>query len=310
MYAPRRFESIANDRHRADLERPVAIRTQATFPRRLLAPFEPILQVLMRKRAVALVRLGERTRIHVRDPAFVRTGTILRQNEPEQAAASLPWHFIPLEQHSTQQGLGPVVALLGGKAQPACRLDGVLTGPLSGEIEPAEIVLRFRVGVIRGGVPEHLTGEMLIGPQQAGNAVEVVLAERDKSVGYESRMRGIRAVIAVHHRKAPKIIVGATLVRRHALAVGIHAAELPDRAGHTLLGRIFELGDALVGSALAQRLRPGAERLIRRRHRGSRRNGPRRKRDGGKRRRPAETAGPGNKLTAGIRQRYRDARAF
>src|SRR6516165_4153728 len=75
----------------------------------------------MRQRAVALVRLGKRTRMHVRDPAVVQTGTILRQDEPEKSAVGLLWDFIALEQHSTPQGLGPVVALLSAKCSQRCR---------------------------------------------------------------------------------------------------------------------------------------------------------------------------------------------
>ena len=53
------------------------------------------------------------------------------------------------------------------------------------------------------------------------------MAERDEGVGDEARLRDRRVVVGVAVGELLEILERALVVARHAVAVGIHAAELP-----------------------------------------------------------------------------------
>ncbi len=90
------------------------------------AAFHPIFQVLISQCSLLVGGLGERGSVRVGNPALVRPGAVLGDDQPEQAKRSLPRHVLALEQHGAEQGLRPMLALVGGEPQPARRLDGVL----------------------------------------------------------------------------------------------------------------------------------------------------------------------------------------
>ena len=77
-------------------------------------------------------------------------------------------------------------------------------------------------------------------------------------------MRRAGRIVGVRLGEAAEIFERPLLVDADAVAVGIDAAELPDRAGHAALGGIFERQEALIDPALAQHLVAGPQRIERR----------------------------------------------
>src|SRR5262245_5086293 len=125
------------------------------------------------------------------------------------------------------------------------------------------MILRLRIREDGCGIAEHVVSDVGVGLHGARDALEVILAERHERIGHEARLR--RALdVAIGVGKAAKIFERAGLVLADAVAVRIHAAELPDGAGNALLGGEFELLDTLVGLALAQRLGARSKGLERR----------------------------------------------
>ena len=122
---------------------------------------------------LAVAGLRERAAIHLGDPILVRTGAVLGDDEPEQPERGLARNVLALEQHAAEQGLRPVIALVGRESQPTRGLDGVLRRALAIEVEPSEIVLGLGIGEIRGCVAKHFARHVGIGLQGPGNAVEV-----------------------------------------------------------------------------------------------------------------------------------------
>src|SRR5262245_54852858 len=106
------------------------------------AALDPALDVDQRQRAFLVGRLPEGAGMQVLDPGVLRARGIARQGEPHQAAGALAGNGIALEQHHAKQRLSLVLALVGGKSEPAGSELGVLLADGTLEIEPAEIVLR------------------------------------------------------------------------------------------------------------------------------------------------------------------------
>src|SRR5262249_34313406 len=108
--------------------------TALSFP----AVFQPIFQILARHCSLAFIGLGERVRVHVGNPGFIRPGGVLGDDEPEQPERGLAGHVLALEQHAAEQSLRPVIALVGRQPQPPRRLDGVLRRAFAKEVESSE----------------------------------------------------------------------------------------------------------------------------------------------------------------------------
>ena len=69
--------------------------------------------------------------------------------------------------------------------------------------------------------------------------VEIVVAKRHKGVGDDTRLRAARRLLGMAVGDLAEIVERPQVVLRHAVAVGVHAAELPLRQRLALLGRIF-----------------------------------------------------------------------
>src|SRR5215831_4939028 len=121
-YARPQRGSISLQGSKADFRKVWRQRHSLSFP----AVLQPIFQVLARHCSLAFIGLGERVRIHVGNPGFIRPGGVLGDDEPEQPERGLAGHVLALEQHAAEQSLRPVIALVGRQPQPPRRLDGVL----------------------------------------------------------------------------------------------------------------------------------------------------------------------------------------
>src|SRR6266849_9294844 len=109
----------------------------------VLAALHPVLEHLQRHRAVILGRLGDCPVVAFLDPDFVRRRAVPRQGQPHQPAGSLTRQLVAVEQHLTEQGLRLMLALLGGKAEPARAIAEIIPRRAgTPEIEPGQIVLR------------------------------------------------------------------------------------------------------------------------------------------------------------------------
>src|SRR3979411_2381906 len=112
----------------------------------VLAALHPVLEHLQRHRAVVLGRLGDRLVVAFLDPGFVRRGAVARQRQPHQPAGGLTWQLLSIEQHLTEQSRRLMLALLGGKTEPACAVAEIIPRRADAlEIEPGQIVLRIGV---------------------------------------------------------------------------------------------------------------------------------------------------------------------
>src|SRR5450759_3430286 len=85
----------------------------------VLAALHPVLEHLQGHRAVILGRLGDRLVVAFLDPGLVRRGAVPRQRQPHQPTGGLARQLVAIEQHLAEQGLGLMLALLGGEAEPA-----------------------------------------------------------------------------------------------------------------------------------------------------------------------------------------------
>ena len=105
---------------------------------------------------------------------------------------------------------------------------------------------------------EHAACALGIGTDRgARNTVEIIVAERNERIGDKARARHLRIVVGVAVGELPEVFEGAHVVARHAVAFGIHAAELPEREAVAVLGGVLQRGDRAVLLAGAQRLGAG-----------------------------------------------------
>ena len=125
------------------------------------------------------------------------------------------------------------------------------------------------------------------------------MAELHEGIGDEARLRQMRRIFGMRAGDPAEILEGAQFVARHAIAGGIHAAELPLRQRVALIGGILQRGQRLVVLAGLERGCAGAECLDRghRRLGVGRRGGPV-EREG---RREPERAGHDAELCEAIR---------
>src|SRR6266481_7859859 len=115
----------------------------------ILAALHPVLEHLQRHRPVFVGCLGDRLAVALLDPGLVRRGAIARQRQPHQPAGGLTRQLLAVEQHLTEQGLRLMLALLGGKTEPACAIAEIIPRRADAlEIEPGQIVLRIGVAEI------------------------------------------------------------------------------------------------------------------------------------------------------------------
>src|SRR4029077_12934004 len=88
---------------------------------------------------------------------------------------------------------------------------------------------------------------------------EIILPESDERIGDEGRLRPVRIVVRMAVGDAAEILEGAQVAAWHALAGGVHAAELPLRDRIALLGRVLQRNHALGGIARLHRLRAAVD---------------------------------------------------
>src|ERR1700721_3019447 len=112
----------------------------------VLAAGHPVLEHLQAHRPVIVGRLGERLVVAFLDPGFVRSSIRERQGQPHQATSGLTRQLVAVEQHLTEQGLRLMLALLGGKAEPARAITEIIPRrPDAMQIKPGQTV--FGAGV-------------------------------------------------------------------------------------------------------------------------------------------------------------------
>src|SRR5258707_10336006 len=115
----------------------------------ILAALHPVLEHLQRHRTVFVGCLGDRLVVALLDPGLVRRGAIARQRQPHQPAGGLTRQLVAVEQHLTEHGLCLMLALLGGKAEPARPIAEVVPRRADApEIEPSQIILRIGIAEI------------------------------------------------------------------------------------------------------------------------------------------------------------------
>src|SRR5450432_3540893 len=85
----------------------------------ILAALHPVLEHLQCHRTVVVGSLGDGLVVAFLDPGLVRRGAVARQRQPHQPASGLTRQLVAVEQHLTEHGLGLMLTLLGGKAEPA-----------------------------------------------------------------------------------------------------------------------------------------------------------------------------------------------
>src|SRR5262245_46320585 len=231
-------------------------RTRRSIP----AALDPALEIDQRQRALVVARLLERRVIELGDPGFLGGGAVARQRQPHQPARHLTRDVFAAKQHAAERGLRLMLALVGGEAEPARRLAGIVRRALSVEIEPRQVVLRIRIAEVGRRIREHLLRPHRVGfDRRVRDAIEVIVAKRDEGVGYEPGLRGAGTVVGVGIGDATEIFEGAQVAALHPVALGIHAAELPLGERVALLGGVLQRRDGLLLLAGAQRLRAGAE---------------------------------------------------
>ena len=100
------------------------------------------------------------------------------------------------------------------------------------------------------------------------------MSERHERVGDKPRMRCAGRIVGMRLGQIAEIFERPLLIDADAVAIGVDAAELPDRTGHAALGGVFESQQALVDPPLTHHLIAGSQRVERRRRR---RNGTQRR---------------------------------
>jgi hypothetical protein len=139
------------------------------------------------------------------------------------------------------------------------------------EVEPAELVLRAGVAEIGGRVGEQLARPRDVRLDRAVlDSVEVVLAELDESARHERRLRRVRRVLGMGVRHLREQLERLEVVLGDAVAVLVHAAELPLRDRMAAPGGVAERIDGLGLVAREVGLGAGPEQvgrvLVGRRH--------------------------------------------
>ena len=114
-----------------------------------------------------------------------------------------------------------------------------------------------------------------------GNSLQIVAAKRDEGVGDHRRLRRGRAVLGVGIGDAAEILERAQIVLGDAVALGVHPAKFPLRDRVTVLGRVLQGGQRIVGGGGLAQCTRGTDR-----------------RRGGRHRHPRAISCQGNRTTA------------
>src|SRR5581483_5768340 len=112
---------------------------------------------------------------------------------------------------------------------------------------------------------EHLVRQLRARPhRRIGNTMSVVLAKLHERVGNEARPWDGRAVVRMAVGKLSEIFEGTIIVARNTVAVGVHAAQLPERKTLAVFRRVLQGRDGARLLAEPQRFGARLERLERR----------------------------------------------
>ncbi len=144
-------------------------------------------------------------------------------------------------QNLAERRLRRRVLLLGGDGKPIDGQPHILldAGPV--HIETGEPVLRFGVAEIARGMAEQIRRIGRIGrKRQRRNAVQIILAEGDESLGGIFCDGTCRADVGLLVGDLLEIGERLGVVLRHVPARGVAARELDLRTEHAALGGIFE----------------------------------------------------------------------
>src|SRR5581483_3148027 len=155
-----------------------------------------------------------------------------------------------------------VMALVRRERQPARALTRIIELALARKIKPREPILRVGIAEIGGGVGIHIARALDIGLHVGiRDAALIVGADRDESVGNETRLRTVRRDVGVVGSELREIVKRLEVVLLHAVALGIHAAELPGGERVAVVGGVTELFHRPLLFAREIGLRAGTERL-------------------------------------------------
>ncbi len=171
-----------------------------------------------------------------------------------------------LEGHRNRQLPRRRVSLLRGKVRPLRGLHEIALAAFAGIGHPREVELRVGVPEDRGRVVEKLARPRLVGLDPATRyALPVVRPEADDGVRHVGRRLHSDLVVGGIGHDIGEKLEGLQVVAGDAVALGVHVAELPLRAGHALAGRKAQRlnGGQLVAAVVL--LQPVRECLARRR---------------------------------------------
>src|SRR5260370_23004766 len=109
------------------------------------------------------------------------------------------------------------------------------------EIKSPEFVLRIGIAEISRRVAEHVARAGAIDCNlRIRYPGQVVVPKRDKGIGDEPRLRRAGRLVGMAVGDLAEIVEGAQVITRHAIAIGIHAAEFPLRDRLSLLSGILQ----------------------------------------------------------------------
>src|SRR5579885_2962245 len=154
----------------------------------------------MLEAALLLVRMRVSLIVVLNDPAVLGAGrAFARECEPRQAArGKMRKSRLPGEQHVAEQRLRLVMALVRRERQPTRALTRIIELALARKIKPREPILRVGIAEIGGGVGIHIARALDIGLHVGiRDAALIVGADRDESVGNETRLRTVRRDVGV-----------------------------------------------------------------------------------------------------------------
>ena len=147
------------------------------------------------------VGLGERLAIEIADPfrlLAARDRVLMRQDDQSETPRLPLADVLAAPQDLAERGLRGRVLLLGGDGEPIDGEADILLDAVAVQIEARQPVLRLGIAEIARGMAEQVNGVRRVRRKRhGGNAVDVILAERDERLGGVFGDRARRADIGL-----------------------------------------------------------------------------------------------------------------
>ena len=228
--------------------------------RPLAAAVQPALDIRQRERALVFRRLLEGGLAG----SAIQIDLVARRRSRASATSAprgLARHMIALEQHA-RASPAPRTGPCSPTARTSAPRRRIVAAPSPFEIEPRQMELS--VGIAEDRTRHRRTFRArdrsgLIGTSECRRDNNVRARQRHWRRSAPADVLAL--VVAVAVGDAAEIFERAQIVLRHAVALGVHAAELPLRQRVALLGGVLKRGHRLDGVAFFERLRAGAERF-------------------------------------------------